>query len=217
MPRIPRLDQLYHWDEPDTKPPSPTRFDVDLDWSSAEWNRQLKRSLSKAWSIATHRQRLKLAHWIVSDWGGVKRNKPGTIEEHIERARPNNKRFPFKGIASYSKILTISNPEMYAIYDARVAASLNALQFLVRSTPAVYFPIPTGQNNTVRRFANTLPKEGSIRVIPDETYSAYLEALRQTCIDQGCTLTEVEMVLFAVASRLSRKEYHADVDVQSER
>lgn len=206
-PLLARLDCLYHWDEPDSIPPRPVVFDAKLDWSSAKWNKQLKMRLNNAWHRGSHSQRLLLAKWVVNVWGGVRRNKESTIELYVQRVSKRKQRVPFGGISSYSKILSISNPNRYAIYDARVAASLNAIQLRAGSDPVVYFPIPAGQNDAVKRLAGDLPIKTSIAVRRDEAYSAYLEVLREvrTKMNQNCRLCELEMVLFAVAPRLSRE------------
>ena len=113
----------------------------------------------------------------------------------------------FKGISSYSKILSVSNPNVYAIYDARVAASLNAIQLLAVSAPIVRFPIPPTKSEAVKRLANTLRSERSIDIIRDEAYLAYLEVLRavRRQLNQKYQLWELEMVLFALAPRLARE------------
>jgi hypothetical protein len=59
--RITRLDQLFHWEEPDDPPPPPAVLQVGLEWSSAEWNLQLKAAMRTAWANATLEQRKELA------------------------------------------------------------------------------------------------------------------------------------------------------------
>lgn len=180
-----------------------------------EQNRELKKFLSTQWRIAnTPEKRMLITKTVVSRWGGVRRNKKLTLEEHIERARSNNPETPIKGVASYSKLLAIANPESYAIYDARVAACINAVQINRGATGLAFNYLP-GRNNVVgnagkkcgfsqcKRFSTAALKCAGWETIGrDETYSKYLELLK-FCKENGtsATLTQMEMALFANAER----------------
>lgn len=79
--------------------------------------------------------RLKAMIWVIYDWGKVRKAKsekhkqwpstfenyqPEVIEDFIARNRKDR-------IASWSKVLAFADQTRYAIYDARVAMSLNAI------------------------------------------------------------------------------------------
>ena len=210
--RITRLDQLFHWEEPDDPPPAPAVLRVDLGWSSAEWNLQLKTAMRTAWANANLEQRKELAAWVVIVWGGVKRNKPETLDEYVIQwsRKPSEFPTPFDGIASYSKILSMSDGEC-AIYDARVAAALNAVQLKARNTSGYRFSIPQGRNSAIKRFAVALSNgrlntDGWHRVPRGGTYKFYLETMHAVR-DRipNSTVDRLEMVLFGLASRLARE------------
>jgi hypothetical protein len=93
-------------------------------------NIELKRHLASHWASAALDEKIRIATWIVSDWGGIRRNSPMTILGYVNQADAERPATPFFGISSYSKILSIKDPHRYAIFDARVAASLNAIQLL---------------------------------------------------------------------------------------
>jgi len=70
---------------------------------------------------------------------------------YINQADAERPSTPFSGIASYSKIFSIKDPDRYAIFDARVSASLNAIQLIefrrqkLLARDLCYFEIPQGQ------------------------------------------------------------------------
>jgi len=101
-------------------------------------------------------------------------------------------------VASYSKLFSIARPEAYAIYDARVAACLNAVQINGGIRRGIAFNCLPGRNNVV---GNTVTKRGNwVLIKRDETYSRYLDLL-ETCRAKlpGYDLPRLEMALFANA------------------
>jgi hypothetical protein len=101
-----------------------TGFDNSSMSDPAQLNIALRHHLKERWSEANDVERLRLANWIVADWGGIKKNDPFTIEAHLARALASKPTTPFKGVSSYSKILAVRDPEQYGIYDSRVASFL---------------------------------------------------------------------------------------------
>ena len=61
--------------------------------------------------------------------GGIRNNRNSTIEKYVLESAKKAPCTPINGVASYSKIFAVTNPNIYAIYDARVAACLNAIQY----------------------------------------------------------------------------------------
>lgn len=92
-------------------------------------NVNLEKYFNEQWDRACHEERLALAKVIVSDWGGVRNNKISTTEKYVLESAKKAPCTPINGVASYSKILAVTKPNIYAIYDARVAACLNAIQY----------------------------------------------------------------------------------------
>jgi len=179
-------------------------------------NIEMKQHLAKYWANASINEKIRVSKWIVSDWGGIHRNSDMTILGYINQADAEYPATPFYGIASYSKILAIKAPEGYAVFDARVAASLNAVQLLLRregkltSPNLLGFLVPPGRNNIVNRFDSAAPPSvlqrlGFAVVEKDATYDIYLSILRQMKPAVKKSILEIEMFLFAQADDLCER------------
>lgn len=204
-----RLADSYQW-----KIPFIAKF-TQVGEHSYQANLMLKHFLHEQWQAADADQRLQLAKVIVSDWGGVRSNKPETLERYVGQLSEPQPATPLKGVASYSKIFSIAFPQRYAIYDARVAACLNAVQINAGERNGIAFNYVQGRNNIVGHaikrigFAHmpdfsvrTLQQRGWARIRRDETYARYSELL-SSCLRAlpGWSLQELEMALFANAEQ----------------
>lgn len=122
---------------------------------------------------------------------------------------------PLKGVASYSKIFAIADMKKYAIYDARVAVCLNAIQWNSNIHKGIAFNYIPGRNNVTGHarkkigFAyndhfktKNLVKAGWQRVQRDKTYRVYLDTLNE-CLKhfREYSLYDLEMVLFSNAEK----------------
>lgn len=173
-----------------------------------EKNIFLKENSSKIWDEGS---KFEIAQWAIKDWGGIRKNKNETIEEYLNEIK--NKNYPsyIKGVASYSKILSFMKPEEFAIYDARVAISLNAIQLLCESETGVAFTYLPGRNNALRIFRNSEPTKtknlinnGWQNIQKDDCYSIYLNYLKKVnSYFPTSKLYELEMSLFADAESLA--------------
>jgi len=130
------------------------------DTPGADWharNVALKHALHAGW-CAMPAHRADLERYYVVDWGGVRSNRPETLAlYHGSDAQANIARGD-RGIASWSKALCVRDPHRFAIFDARVSASLNALQIIHRTrigTPR-RFPLLASRNGEVVRGAGLL-------------------------------------------------------------
>ena len=102
-------------------------------------------------------------------------------------------------------------PEEFAIYDARVAISLNAIQLLSKSKTGVVFTYLTGRNNALTIFRNSEPtktknliKNGWQEIQKNDCYSIYLNYLKiVNSYFPTSKLYELEMSLFADAESLA--------------
>jgi hypothetical protein len=194
-----------------------TGFDHSTINDPAQLNIALRQHLKECWSGANDTEKLRLANWIIADWGGIKRNDPFTIEHHVARALATKPATPFKGISSYSEIFAVRDPEQYAIYDSRVASALNAIQVIQcaesrDSTTFLAFPCPSSQNKTIKEFCdiysakNLVSLFGFQRIAEDDAYETYMNvvhALRHRLQSAKSTL-EIEMELFAKAECLCK-------------
>lgn len=213
-----KLDSHYHW---------PVRLKTketlpDFPWH--EWEMQsgsareciaLKKYLTQVWNTSDEVDKKALARWIVADWGGVRSNRAATFDAHWQLIQLDVKQMPLQGIASYSKILTLKDCTQYAIYDARVAACLNAVQLQMKPEQPVFFPYIPSQNQHFRQwpkrenFVNVFPRRklvedrGWLELTKDETYATYLNLLHTLKKSfPGCEIYHFEMSLFSLSTRL---------------
>lgn len=207
---VPRLSSTYNWKIPE--------IEGFLRSGHSDYlsNIELKKFLRGLWEKSTsHNEKLKIARIIISDWGGVRSNKQATLESYVNMILEISQNTPLKGVASYSKLFAIVRPKNYAIYDARVAACLNAVQINACIERGIAFNYVPGRNNIVGNMQtrqgftqdprfNTrhLVKSGWTPIEEDETYEKYLELLH-ACLEikPQYDLTSLEMALFSNAER----------------
>jgi len=144
----PTLDEVYRWNIPE-EVPFGFRRGVD---SCARANMRLRRFLSEIWTNEP-KSRLNIAKWYVSVWGGIKANKPETIERFVSRSEATLATSPWLGVATWSKILALRNPDTYPIYDARVSAALSAIQFANDINSPILFPQVPSRNTVINKSA----------------------------------------------------------------
>jgi hypothetical protein len=206
---IPRLPQTYNW-----------RIPIIAGFSQAgqagyQPNLDLKAHFKTQWEGASHSGKLQIATTIVRDWGGVRANHPETLKRYVSAICEAEPPTPLQGVASYSKIFAVVHPDRFAIYDARVAACLNAVQINAAIARGLAFNYVPGRNNVV---GNAVTKQGftqNVRFSPkrlvgsgwlpvrrSETYKRYLDVLK-LCQAELPTfdLVSLEMALFANAQR----------------
>lgn len=182
-------------------------------------NIALKAHLSQYWPGQPHQEKVRLASWIVRDWGGIRANRDMTIIGYVEKADAELPTTPFLGVASYSKVLAMKHPDRYAIYDARAAASILAIQLLnldqLPDDSRILFPIPSGRNTTIAGnneqegfveifTRNVLARRGFSPVPRSGAYSLYLELLAAVAHAANQTILKTEMFLFSSAPALCR-------------
>ena len=222
-----KLDSYYKW---------PVRLKTKealpgFPWN--EWENQsgsarkciaLKKYLTQVWSVSDEVDKKKLARWIVADWGGVRSNRAATLEAHWRHIHSDIETMPLQGIASYSKILTLKDCTRYAIYDARVAACLNAIQLQMKPEKSIFFPYIPSQNQYFRQwpksenFVNVFSMRKLVRdgdwheLEKHETYTTYLNllyALKESF--PGTEIYHFEMTLFSLAIQLCPQLTEADL------
>lgn len=204
---IPNLIETYEWNIPTIEgfhTSNKNNFKANID---------LKNYLHNQWKAASEQEKKRLAEIIVSKWGGVRTNKPSTINRYVSELNKENPNTPLQGVASYSKIFSIARPDRYAIYDARVAACLNAIQLNANIRIGVAFNYVPGRNNIVGNATNncgftqtenfkvkTLIKKGWRKIEKNDTYKIYNEVL-SFCQKKipSASRYELEMALFANA------------------
>jgi hypothetical protein len=172
-------------------------------------NHALRKHFSPVWKKALPKEKLRLGTWIIKHWGGIHSNKINTIKSHIKLAEYELPEVKFKGIASSTKILAFKNSAEFAIYDARVAASLNAIQLLNVTDARILFPIPPSRRDTISKFDATLKQlkktpNFEMKIIRrDDTYQYYMILLKKLSSRISRSVLDLEMFLFAAGPALS--------------
>ena len=88
-------------------------------------NVALKIELSRLYSSTDNQTKKEITRYYIADWGGIRSNRDETIQSYSRDTPESLIAKGAQGIASWSKALCIRNPACFAIYDARVAISLN--------------------------------------------------------------------------------------------
>jgi len=191
------LDDVYDWEVPKNCP-----FDFQRGSDScARANMRLRRVLSKIWKNEPTR-RLEVAIWYVRDWGGIISNRKETIDKYVCLSEGDLTALNMQGVATWSKILAVQNPDTYAIFDARVSAALNAIQLAKGVETSLLFPQLPTRNTKIKKFQEWLRRQSFRKQRP--TYRDYVSLLRIVAKKSGLNAPEeVEMVLFANAEVLA--------------
>lgn len=183
----------------------------------ADWyarNVALKQELNARWR-AQPAHRAELERYYVADWGGVRSNRPATLAlYHGSDARTNIARGD-KGIASWSKALCVRDPHAFAIFDARVSASLNALQVIHRVAAPLRFPLLASRNREVAMGSALLRRHFQQHAWPGvdkgfyDTYLGLCRAVGKRIGPAGASMPvyAAEMALFAHTEELLRKAF----------
>ena len=198
---IKSLDTDYQWKISLKDIPVDIEF---KDESLLNKNIYLRKVLHDNLKQATPAQRLKIITWYISVWGGVRRNAPEKLALFASATPAALISRGVKGIASWSKALSVVAPDSYAIFDARVSSSLNSIQILYKVSDPRYFPDIPSRNNTIKAAQSSAKKmyKKNWEQARNETLYSQCNALFQRIavqIGNGVTLQMVEMVLFARA------------------
>ncbi|WP_262032004.1 hypothetical protein [Microvirga sp. Mcv34] len=145
----------------------------------------------------------------MAKWGGVPSNKEETIRTYIGQSEDELAGRGAGGVATWSKILVLRNPDRYAIFDARVAMALNALQIAQDHERPIFFPNLPSKNTAAKAFHDFMRARDNgdaHQAYPSRVYSIYLQVLREVARRVELeALDEIEMTLFAQAEVLARR------------
>jgi hypothetical protein len=144
--------------------------------------------------------------WYVKNWGGVKTNKAETLHFYIDSQYEALLALHSKGIATWSKILSVRNPNQYAIYDARVAVSLNSIQKKFNVNESILFPQLISRNSSFVLPTQAAIKNSSFFKVDNvkNFYEIYLNILHDSVLKHDkYDIQDAEMVLFSNAEELS--------------
>jgi hypothetical protein len=158
-----------------------------------------------------------ISRWIINRWGGISKVSK-SINKYIRCAETKTVPEKLDGVASYSKLFAMFYPDEFAIYDARVAVSLNIVQLISKETHNVFFPYLSGRNKTTgnqttgsgfsnlddfkrKRIEHTSNKNWDFLPSKD-VYKSFNAILLEVCKEQNWKLWDVEMLLFSKAEDL---------------
>jgi len=160
------------------------------------------------------------AKWIISSWGRIPKLSKSThnyIQSVVDQKYPKK----LDGVASYSKLFAMFYPEKFAIYDARVAVSLNIIQLLSEEDDALFFPYLSGRNKVTgyqktnqgfsrmpefsRKQISETSKKLWHTISRESVYPLYNQILNSVCSTKKLNVYDVEMLLFSKAEDLVRQ------------
>ncbi|NWG01695.1 MAG: hypothetical protein HXY44_02415 [Syntrophaceae bacterium] len=174
-------------------------------------NVALKLQLSGMYSTGDDDLKQKITYYYIVKWGGIKRNTKENIRSYALDTPASLIARGSKGIASWSKALCIRCPNEYAIYDARVALSLNCLQIISPVNTPILFPLLLGQNKRIslgNRMVQRYASAHNWAVAHErEFYRQYNNILSSAAQLLGSNLYTLEMLLFAKAPELLEEAF----------
>ena len=198
---------------------------LDAVTDSAEKNILLRSILSKPLKAPNHELRLAAMEWVVYDWGHVRqaisekhKTWPKALGNYSEDTVASfiAERYEDR-VASWSKVLAFADASKYAIYDARVAMTLNAMVDEINYPNRFYLPEPSSTVlkqifQDIRDFVRS--KDDKVQKYIG--YFDYMKLLHEI-VKRGAAknVLEVEMKLFASAYEYAEKyskKYDLGVD-----
>jgi hypothetical protein len=203
---IDQLPELYNWDFDESRLPTGVRLEPTE--NVLEKNLRLKQALNEAWLAGCENTRRALSDWYIKVWGGVNGNGDDTLAFYAGAAESSILARGTQGIASWSKSLTIRDPNRFAIFDARTSISLNALQLLNGTPNPKLFPMLPSKNSKVpvaQKLVKAIGARDKLDFLKGASmYAYYLGILSDVAkgVSDDVTNQMVEMLLFAQAEQL---------------
>ena len=176
-----------------------------------EMNHALKFALHNNFLKADDTQKFQLLSYYIKTWGGVYANSDNTVMEYLQSdVNTLIKKRGVRGIASWTKALTVKDPNNYAILDARVSTTINALQILehIPLEEGKWFPPLPSRNNTVTTFNQHLEAylgQQTLFINDQIVYKTYLDLIHRIAKEVKTDIQTIEMLLFGFADTLSKK------------
>lgn len=175
-------------------------------------NLVLKKELNKKWKGSkSSEEKLLLIKYYIATWGGIHTNSNESMKEYSSLSASQLIKKGKKGIASWSKAIVVHNPNEYAIFDARVAISLNCIQKLYNVNNAVLFPVLSSRNKIValgnKLIKATSKEESWEKAYEENFYTQYLKILNSVAKELSTDVSTIEMLLFAKAEELVKNTY----------
>lgn len=213
--------EWYTWPIDDTKLHQLTGV-VLRSYSALDRNVELKHALHPLFKNAADEEREKLVRYYVTTWGGINIGD-NTCRQYARGSAGDLAGRGLKNIASRSKALVLHDPSRYAIYDSRVAVSLNYLVirrvghdrgYIGQKDGRKCFPLPPSKAKDWTESAH-----GACRTLSDrfaipfyennesDFYADYLRGIREAASrlsdseNRKICMHWVESMLFGMAER----------------
>ena len=172
-------------------------------------NIELKEKLFFALKGCSKNKRIEILKYYVKDWGGIRGNSEETLNNYFNASNEELIQNGIKGIASWSKILSIHDYLKYAIFDARVSASINSIIKQSNIPSRIFFPVLPSRNTVINPFNKDLISfirlNNESVLSPDRTYQTYLEIIGEVARKHNVEIFMIEMCLFTYAEELVMK------------
>lgn len=224
LPRVMDAMEWYTWPIDDTKLRQLTG--VTLRYRSAlDRNVELKHALHSLFKNAAdeeqERKREELVRYYVTTWGRINIGDD-TCRQYARESAEDLARRGLENIASRSKALVLHDPSRYAIYDSRVAVSLNYLVirrvvygpgYIGQKDGRKCFPFPPSRaywTQSTHEACRTLSERFSIPIYDkneSDFYADYLRGIREAASrlrdaeGRKICMHWVESMLFGMAER----------------
>ena len=143
------LKKIYNWPKNNKNNKFEKRFEelfkIELPHDNSLENNTLIKNYLNQEIHKKNSNKLKIAKYYISEWGGVTQNSKETIQGYIDRftETPNSNKYwdanqNIQCIISWSKYLSLLHPKYAFIYDARVVYSLNVINYLIGASEQLY-------------------------------------------------------------------------------
>ena len=203
LANVNKIHEIYEWDFPTKNFPLPYTKKSNNDYHNSL---ELRGFIHNALKFNSEKS-IELQIWYVRDWGGVKTNSQSTLDAYLRTSSECLIERQEKGIASWSKMLSVRDPSSFAIYDARVAMSLNTISLTQTSVSTLLFPQLSSRNKKIVAAQSVVnARARTLALRPDKCfYKNYLHFLNQAVEQCGnkFDIQTAEMILFANAEVLA--------------
>jgi hypothetical protein len=187
-------------------------YDMEV---KAEQNIYLRSLLSDPLKAKDQELRLRAMKWVIYDWGHIRGERgseekwPKQLGNYEETVIDQFIRENYKNrIASWSKVLAFADSSKYAIYDARVVMSLNAILDDTTYERRFYMPPPSSEK-LPKSFSNIKKQVKKLYPNKHSKYLGYFEYLNllNAIVNKKLAknILEVEMCLFANGKDFAKK------------
>lgn len=202
----PKIEDLYNWK---ISKKLREKYVINNKGSLFNQNVDLKKQMSKDLEV-NKSLNIEQAFMIIQDWGGIRSFKKN--EGNKKRLKElykkilNDEKIGFDCISSLSKVAAFLKPNKYAVYDSRVAFSLNWL-ICIHKVDSKLFPQPSGRNKILKEYniKKRQPLQNKNYYSKDEAYHEYCKLLKEVIKFKDNkngpkTIQDLEMFLFTIAT-----------------